>query len=587
MTSYLFIDHTDWLEKVSVQSNNFLVGRLSDCDLEVQDGKVSRKHCRILKEEDQFFIQDLGSSNGTIVNGENVDQAKLEEGDRIIIGETALYFSQNKEGPSALQADASSSNDESTSYVKDLKDIPEDYRMDVAESLKKGKIIEDGTRRRSDYSLRTMEDEKGGVDKFVLLYQLGKSLNRKANLKEALKVTVEALQDIFNPKRCVILEKDQEDESLSPRIAWERDSGYLKENEELKISYSITKRVFDEKISLISSDAPEDPRFQGERSIVDYNIRSAMCVPLWEEEEVFGVIYVDDVLEVEAFDDEDLDLLSAIANQVAIRIKQEKLFEELKREAIIRKNFERFHSPDVAESILRESKKGKELSQELKKGELSILFVDIVEFTKRASGLSPREVAKLLQKFYDYMSSKVFEHHGGINKYMGDNVMALFGAPIEQEDHAVQAVRCAQSMIASLENAQVSAQQPYKVRIGINSGPVVHGYIGSSEVQEFTVIGKTVNTASRLEENGRPNRIIIGERTAELVKHEFNVQPADFVTLTEEEDAFTPYVVPVPSEEELKEDQESEEEGGEFDTEETLRLTPDEVPEAEEDTDIL
>lgn len=558
MPAYLFIDHSDWLEKVAIDAENLLLGRLPENDLEISDTKVSREHCRITQENGAYTIKDLDSSNGTFVNGERIDSKTLEEGDRILIGETMLHFSKQEEGPSTLRAGAEDVHNEATTFVKGVEELPEDYRVNVEESIEKGLILHDDARRGSDYRLRKTDDDKGGVNKFVLLYQLGKTLNRKADLQEALEVTVKTIRDVIDPKRCVILERNRDEETLDPRIAWERERGFV--DDDLHISYSITERVFKKKVSLISTDASEDPRFQGEKSIADYNIQSAMCVPLWEEDEVFGVIYVDDEMEKEAFDDEDLDLLSAISNQVAIRIKQKVLFDKLKREAVIRKNFERFHSPGVTEDILRKSEEGKELPQELKEGELSVLFVDIVRFTKQAQKVSSREVADLLQRFYNYMSSKIFDYDGGVNKYMGDNVMALFGAPIEREDHAIQAVNCAKDMISSLDEAQIDGMEPYKVRIGVNSGQVVHGYVGSSEVKEFTVIGKAVNHAAKLEEIGEPNSIFIGRRTAELVKDEIEVKKLNEESFSDFVKEASPYSVPVsPPEYERRETEEKQE----------------------------
>jgi adenylate cyclase len=515
MTAYLFVERDDYSEKVELDQANFLIGRLQQSDLTIQHFKVSRRHCRISEVDGSYVLEDLNSSNGTFVNDREVGQKELSDGDQIDIGESTLYFSRSEGGVEAIDGDATEG------FFKDVDDIPNEFNKNLQDSIAEGSVVAEANKEAS----QEISGQRQDIDPFRILYMLGQEINKQMDLSEVLQSTTDLIQQVYSPRRCVILVVPPDGDELVVNVNWDRERGFLNP-EEAKFSRSITEKAVDEQVSIISNNPYEDARFDQGQSIVDYNIQSAMCVPLWEQDEVFGAIYLDASIDREPFTDQDLDLLTAIGNQVAIRIKQEHIFEQLKQEAVIRKNFERFHSPDVAEFILEHSVEGKELSQELSEGEISILFVDIEAFTKMAEALKPRDVANILNRFYDSMSSIVFEHDGGVNKYIGDNVMAVFGAPVPNATHARDAVLAGKDMIEMVDelNLELPEEHQFRIRVGINSGNVVYGYVGSMEIKEFTVIGDPVNVADRLEKNAPSNNLLIGSRTAELIDDDLDLK---------------------------------------------------------------
>lgn len=515
MTAYLFVERDDYSEKVELDQANFLIGRLQQSDLTIQHFKVSRRHCRISEVDGSYVLEDLNSSNGTFVNDREVGQKELSDGDQIDIGESTLYFSRSEGGVEAIDGDATEG------FFKDVDDIPNEFNKNLQDSIAEGSVVAEANKEAS----QEISGQRQDIDPFRILYMLGQEINKQMDLSEVLQSTTDLIQQVYSPRRCVILVVPPDGDELVVNVNWDRERGFLNP-EEAKYSRSITEKAVDEQVSIISNNPYEDARFDQGQSIVDYNIQSAMCVPLWEQDEVFGAIYLDASIDREPFTDQDLDLLTAIGNQVAIRIKQEHIFEQLKQEAVIRKNFERFHSPDVAEFILEHSVEGKELSQELSEGEISILFVDIEAFTKMAEALKPRDVANILNRFYDSMSSIVFEHDGGVNKYIGDNVMAVFGAPVPNATHARDAVLAGKDMIEMVDelNLELPEEHQFRIRVGINSGNVVYGYVGSMEIKEFTVIGDPVNVADRLEKNAPSNNLLIGSRTAELIDDDLDLK---------------------------------------------------------------
>jgi adenylate cyclase len=157
-----------------------------------------------------------------------------------------------------------------------------------------------------------------------------------------------------------------------------------------------------------------------------------------------------------------------------------------------------------------------------------VLFTDIVGFTGFAEKLEPHRVALLLNEFFGEMTDIIFGYDGTLDKFIGDAIMAVFGAPLQMKDHAFRAIKTALEMRDRLKilNDEKFFKSRFAIRTGINSGRVVAGDIGSPRRIEYTVLGNTVNIASRLESTvARPDQIVIGEGTYELIEDQFKLSP--------------------------------------------------------------
>jgi adenylate cyclase len=300
------------------------------------------------------------------------------------------------------------------------------------------------------------------------------------------------------------------------------------EEQELRVSRTIVNKVVNEKVSVLTSNAMEDDRFEGAKSVFLQNIRSVMSVPLWRKDEVIGIIQVDSFRLSNKFTKADLDLLTTISNQMAMVIEQANLNEKIRREAEARNRLERFHSPDVVDLIINGMGEDEDTLLAPKEKRATILFTDIVSFTPLSERISPADVSILLNQYFRRMTDIIFNHQGTLDKYIGDAIMAVFGAPIEREDDPERAIRAAVEMRKSLIEMmkEVEDDRRFDVRLGINTGRVVAGNLGSPKRMDYTVIGDTVNTASRLESIAEPNQILIGEKTYEAVKDKFHIQEA-------------------------------------------------------------
>ena len=256
-----------------------------------------------------------------------------------------------------------------------------------------------------------------------------------------------------------------------------------------------------DRVAILTSDAMVDPRFGAGDSIRFHGIRSAMCAPLWHEDQVIGIIHVDSPMLTNCFTENDLDVLTALASYAAVAVERARLGEKIVAEEKKRERLGRFLSPQVASRILAASDAQSAELGPPEVREVSVLFADISGFTTVSERMSPSSVALLLNDYLSRMTEVIFRYEGTLDKYMGDGIMAVFGAPLDMPDHAARAIRVALEMQERVAewNAERTEGPELKIRIGINSGKAVAGEIGSVNKMEYTVLGDIVNTASRLE----------------------------------------------------------------------------------------
>jgi adenylate cyclase len=293
----------------------------------------------------------------------------------------------------------------------------------------------------------------------------------------------------------------------------------------IRFSRTIAERVYRDKVAVITTDAQTDGRFADGASIMELGIRSAMAAPLWHGDKVDGLIYADTTVLAQAFDSFDLDILSALGNHLAVAIEQARLQRSVLDQQIVRRRLERYHSPAVVERITAGDSVTEALVAEER--EATVLFADVDGFTARCETMEPRAVAEWLNRYFSEMTQVIFAHDGTLDKFIGDCLMAVFGAPIPSNDHARSAVAAALEMREALArlNESLAAEDRVAFRVGIHSGKVVAGDIGSLLRSDYTVLGNTVNLAARLESTvARPGQIVVSEATLEGLSAEYDAR---------------------------------------------------------------
>jgi len=286
---------------------------------------------------------------------------------------------------------------------------------------------------------------------------------------------------------------------------------------QMALSRAIIQQVMQSKGPLLVMDAKQDERFSGSESMAISGMQSAMCAPLASRDRLFGLLYVDNLSRRGTFTPEDLEVFAVIAAQAGLVIDQVLAKSEVKRQGVQLSALERFLSPAISKKIAAEA-------ADIRLGgdsqRITLLFADVRGFTTMAEKMKPREAVEVLNDFFTRMTNVIFEHEGSLDKYLGDGLMALFGAPLALQNDAEAAVRAAVNMQKSLAvlNA-VSGKAPLNIGIGIHTGEAVVGFLGTEGRMDYTAIGDTVNVASRLTSQAGPGQIVISAATYARIQH--------------------------------------------------------------------
>ena len=489
------------------------IGRTEGNDLVLNHPSVSRKHAKFEPRPDGWWIVDLKSTNGVKVNGNLVGESRVNPGDKISIGSVQLEL---KPQPSVNFSNESMFDNPSGTVIRRISDFNSEFGLDMQEALK--------TRIPSEPGSKPVGVSREKI--FQVLVQVAKALLESDDLNTLLNVVMDMIFRYLPVERGLILLFDAEGNPVRKLTKFKEGA----DTQDIPISRTILKMVAQQQVALMTSNALEDARLLGGKSIAIHGIRSAMCVPLWNRNRVIGAVQVDSPIHIGRFAEEDLDLLTALANFAAVAIERAQLSEKIEEERKIRARMERYHSPAVVDEIVKGSIRAASDDREIKSSEVSILFADISGFTTVSETKTPEEVAEFLSHFFSSAVESIFQFGGTLDKFIGDAVMAFFGAPIPQEDHADRAV-LAGLMLQRLVNEWNDQREKeglpaVRVRVGINSGLAVVGNVGTEKRVDYTVLGTSVNIASRLESGvAQPGQVVISQNTLDRVMGSFNTQP--------------------------------------------------------------
>ncbi|HUM00802.1 MAG TPA: adenylate/guanylate cyclase domain-containing protein [Thermoanaerobaculia bacterium] len=496
------------VQRTPLKGTEISLGRSADNGIVLNDFSVSRRHAVFSFEGGQWWAADQQSTNGLKVNGSFVGKAALKAGDVLNVGAFTLTVREEMKPRSLHEA---SLGDPSATFVRSIADFNRDFQLDAGDASKVdlsgtllGKRVPPSQRREKI---------------FEILVQVAKTLIVAREVGEILETVVDLLFGLLPAERAAVVLLDDKGRPV-PMLARQKGKKGIEGVE--PFSHTIVDTVVKQRIAVLTSDALADGRFESGQSIRIQQIRSAMCVPLWNQEHVIGALHVDTPLKAGSFTAEDLDLLTALGNFAAVAIERARLQGRIEREERIRERLSRYHSPAVVEEIASESA----ALEKVRIRPVSVLFADIVGFTTLAETMAPEALSRFLSTVFNFSADAVFAQGGTLDKFIGDAVMAFFGAPIPQADHPRRAVAAAARMIeaALAWNTERAArgEAPVAMRIGINTGNAIVGDIGSDQRVDYTVLGNTVNVAARLEEHvAGPNEIIVGEETAQLAGAEF------------------------------------------------------------------
>lgn len=506
------------------EGRTLVVGRAAGSDIALLDPTISRRHAELACGAEVVHVRDLGSANGTFVDGERVAEADVSPGAALAFGalsfrlESAATHDEAEERPSPLSARADDADVEATPSgpATPVPGTTIIRRQRMAEAGGPLSSYARGERlAHADARLESAERHAETEKKLALLLEVSKGLSRAIDVEALLETISRMVFQILAVDRVAIELLDDGGRRV-PKISRHRSgemAGWI-------IPRSIARPVIAEKVAILSGDAPRDERFGG-ASIIAQRVRSAMCAPLiGGEDRVQGVLYVDNLSTPRSFDDDDLDFLVAFSNIAAAAIENSKFAERIRRDLLVRSNFERFFAPNLAARIAATPEAVRPGGE---KRTVAVLFGDIRGFTALAEEMRPADLARILSDYFTVMVEIVFRHGGTLDKFIGDAVMAQWGAPITTSSDADRALDAAREMIRGLAElnarwrAEAGVHPQLEMGIGLNYGESFAGYVGAEHRLEYTVLGDAVNTANRLcAEAGAGEILITGELRAAL-----------------------------------------------------------------------
>lgn len=314
-------------------------------------------------------------------------------------------------------------------------------------------------------------------------------------------------------------------------------------------------------------DTPAGIEQANQRSLMVTGVRSVILVPLLAADNLLGVVYLSSQVAKRTFGKDDETALEALATQTATALERAMLYQELEGRVIERtsqlakandelkrlnealdakvkhqvdalrkaEKLHRYLAPNVVEAVMRSPNESDCILGRTSRKKLTVFFSDIRGFTSFSESQEPEDVISLLNEYLNHMTALIHHHEGTLNKFLGDGIMGFFGDPIPMPDHAQRAVRMAMAMQVYMKSLQAKwfdqGHQPLQIGVGINTGYVTVGNIGSEIFTDYTVIGTQVNLAARIQSLANPGEVVISHSTYAQVKDIVEVEPRGEVTV--------------------------------------------------------
>lgn len=459
-----------------------LVGRGAAADLVVADPAVSRHHAEIQVTAEGLRVRDLGSANGCFLNGAPIVEAILRPGDILTIGRPAFR----------LVGATSGTPDQELPPSTSWRGVPAD-----------ASAIRD-------------------PDALQRLVALARTLSGRFDVDRLTADIADLAFEVVPAERVALLLLQGPGQDLVPVQSRSR----VGEASAVQVPRAIARRALEQRRPVVTEDALDDSRLQS-GSVVAARVRGAIAAPLLaDDEHVIGVLYADRIASPVPFTDAEANLLLAFAGLAAVSLAKLELAATVQRQADTRRNLERFFAPEVAAQI---AAAGEPLGAGGERRTVTVLFNDLRGFTGLAESLAPEQVAAILTEYFTAMAAVVFAHGGTLDKFVGDGLLAVWGAPLGVPDDAGSALRAARAMreaLAGLNRAWATRSQPVlEAGMGLARGEVFAGRLGSDHRLEYTVIGDAVNVAARLCDRAGAGEILLTREVRDRLADQTGLSP--------------------------------------------------------------
>ncbi len=494
-------------ERFSTESTSLLIGRVlprRDDQIGLNDPECSSHHARLTIEEGEIWIEDLGSTNGTWVDKKKIKpKTKIRIGPdaTIVIGKTTIKVATKgkpKEPPKARPPICPAPAPKSPPAAPRVAAQDTPVRTKPIESVEAGQSLSDLFL--SDASVETARTRLSAIS------DLSESLGNIDSVESAASALLDHLQNAV----------PQAGRKMHSGLLLGEDlilKAFRPEDEPPTCSLTLARHVKAQKKGCLWQVDAADTVDKSD-SLIATGVQSALYVPLLFKGEVLGVLCADAASKKAIFDLDDLKLLQGMANQAALFIKNISLQQTMQREAVVKSRLLAQFPRPIAERLARQSGRLAIVSERVEA--VTILFADVRGFTRLAASMEPEMVVEMLNDMFHDLTPIILKNGGTVDKYMGDAVLAVFGSPDpdkEQWEHAIRAALEMQAALKELENERWKGKPAFRVGIGIHTGAVIHGFIGAAERMEYTVIGSTINIASRYCSSAGPGEILISPET--------------------------------------------------------------------------
>ncbi|KAJ3194269.1 hypothetical protein HK101_003114 [Irineochytrium annulatum] len=516
------------------------IGRKDDNQIVLNCNKISKYHAVVKRTDNGYTIRDRNSSNGIRINNVMIDPnipRALNDGDKIDIGTINLIFvAEGKEAPEMAANPVGRSDHRYSRYsrivdenVKLVTILPSEKKYEETVTVSAEIPADDDS---TDFvvgaSITDMNTLKEDYEKLRLAYELSK-ISLTNDITPLLAKSLDLMFEILPIDRGVVLLVDENTGNLAPHYVKLREGKQI-EKKEILLSSTILRRVFDTRIALISKDACEDPMLGKAASVKYGQIRSVICVPLTAHNKVHGILHLDSRDRMNnSFSSKDLALVKAISNQTAVAIENSILIKEVEQKAKITEQLSRFLAPHVVD---RMTSRGNPIQRGGRELVGTIIFADIRGFTNLSEKVGPQEVVNLLNDYFERLVDIVFKYEGVVDKYIGDALMAVFGSMEDETDAEWRSVAAAlefkEGMREMNDERKRQGKDIISIGVGVNTGELLCGFIGSSQRLEYTCIGDTVNTTSRICDMSSKDQILISETTYQAVKEWVVAEPVGY-----------------------------------------------------------
>lgn len=542
------------------------VGRHPNNTIQLLDRIVSKEHCIVELRGDGFWLRDLGSLNGTYVNAERVvGERRMAHGDEIAMGSSRAWFDEGQgllphqlvaryvgpanggEGPSSPSnppgpapaipgpppgrapvlamplvnaAPRSIGTMVIPAFAVEGQNVAGFGRVDLMDERREiGSQMAATAQsfRPFDQVSNNPAQVRADYERLRMSYELSRAIAAERDMTQLLAKVLQAIFKFVRADRGVIFLRSEQG-NLEPGASLRRDGSA----QPIAVSSTILNHVERERAAVITHDASMDFAASKGKSMILNRITSAIVAPLMHNDHMLGVLWLDSE-SLAQFREPDLEIVTGIAAQAAMFIENTMLAKKIEEEIVRRERFSRSFSPAIRKKLIDgelEVRKGGQFVSEC-----TVFNSDIRGFTRMSASEPPEVIVEMLNEHFELMVETLFKYDGTLDKFIGDGLMALWGAPVAHPEDPVRAVDCALVQMEMMQQFNLDRQErglhPLDIGIGIHTGPLVAGYIGSSQVLQYTVIGDTVNISARLCSHAAKGQILVSESTRACIGGRF------------------------------------------------------------------